>query len=72
MSVVVSGWVSVLSDDRIAVYHAGDIVEIKAGVEHSVEALNDDAIWLCIHAVPDSELPFNEKNIDEVLIQEAA
>lgn len=72
MSVVVSGMVCVLSDDRVLVHHAGDILNIKAGVEHSVEALHGDATWLCIHAIPQSELPFDEKNIDEVLIQEAA
>jgi quercetin dioxygenase-like cupin family protein len=72
MSVVVSGMVCVLSDTKVSLFHAGDIVEIKAGIEHEVTALHGDAIWLCIHAIPESELPYDEKNIDEVLIQEAA
>ena len=36
-----------------ATYTAPEIVNIKAGLHHAVEALTDDVLMYCVHAVPE-------------------
>ena len=50
-------------EEQATEYKAGDCIEIKEGVEHQVEAI-EDVIWFCIHAT----LETDPKKIDEVAI----
>lgn len=64
MSILASGAVVVLTDGKSTSYVAGDCIDIKAGIEHTIVAL-EDAIWFCIHA---TDITDPEK-IDETLIE---
>jgi len=46
-------------------YFAGDLLTVKAGIQHSIIA-HTDSIWLCIHAVPPGLETIEDK--DELMI----
>ena len=64
LSILSKGSVIVRTDNSQKLYNAPACIEIKEGINHSIEAL-EDAVWFCIHAtdVTDIEL------IDKVLIE---
>ena len=51
MSILASGCVIVEADNERKTYYSPSVIEIKAGVAHSVIAVNGDAEWFCIHAI---------------------
>lgn len=59
LSILSKGRARVRTDAGSQVYEEGDCIEIKAGVHHEIEAL-EDVTWFCIHASAAGE-------IDEVL-----
>ena len=69
LSVLVAGTASVQIDDEEPVtYHAGEIITIMAGKQHSVTALNDKPIlWFCIHKHDDDSVA----SLGEVLTERA-
>ena len=64
LSILSKGSVIVRTDNSQQLYNAPACIEIKEGIHHSIEAL-EDAVWFCVHAtdVTDVEL------IDKVLIE---
>ena len=64
MSVLVEGCAIVWQGDTQETYFAPAVIEIKAGIEHSVQAVNGRVVWLCIHATDKCD----KENIDNVLI----
>jgi quercetin dioxygenase-like cupin family protein len=67
-SILARGKVSVTTDDTdTVVYAAPSCIEIKAGVSHTVLAL-EDSTWYCVHATNEKD----EDKIDEVLIAKEA
>ena len=64
LSILAKGKVIVRTDDSEKIYGAPACIEIKSGVHHSVEAL-EDSVWFCIHATNEKD----ESKVDEVLIQ---
>ena len=65
MSLLAKGCVVVHTAEKSDVYYEGEVIEIKAGIAHSVEAVNGDALWFCIHATNETD----ESKVDDVLIQ---
>ena len=65
LSILSTGKVVVITDDAREQYNAPACIEIKAGVHHAIEAL-DDSVWFCIHATDETDV----SKLDEVLIQE--
>jgi hypothetical protein len=65
MSVLTDGCVIVVADGQQETYFSPAIIEIKAGVNHSIIPVNGDAHWLCIHATECTD----ETAVDEVLIE---
>ena len=65
LSVLASGRVLVVTDEGSQEFTAPACIEIKAGVHHAIEAL-EDASWFCIHATEETDVD----KLDEVLIQE--
>lgn len=59
MSVLSKGRARVITDDTDQIYEEGECIEIKAGVHHRIEAL-EDVTWFCIHDA-------GKGDIDEVL-----
>jgi quercetin dioxygenase-like cupin family protein len=51
-----------IGDDK-SIYEAGSLIEIKAGQEHYIEAI-EDIVWFCVHATSETD----ESKMDEVLI----
>jgi quercetin dioxygenase-like cupin family protein len=62
LSILSKGLAKVSTDDGYCIYEEGSCIEIKAGMHHSIEAL-EDVTWFCIHSSSAGE-------IDEVLIGE--
>lgn len=67
LSFLATGTVRVTVDGVDCVYTAPAGVKIAAGKVHEIEALTDNCLWLCIHAVP-AELA-GSLNIDDVLVK---
>ena len=65
LSILAKGKVAVLKGEEVEVIEAPACIEIKAGVHHMIEAL-EDAAWFCIHATDETDV----SKVDEVLIQE--
>ena len=63
LSILAKGRVRVATDEYNVEYTAPACIEIKAGVHHTIHALEDSA-WFCIHATDETDA----ENIDEVLI----
>ena len=49
------GRVKVTVNGKVSEFTAPTIIFIKAGLEHQIEALEDDTICYCIHAIRDGE-----------------
>ena len=64
LSMLAKGRVKVITDDYNFEYTAPACIEIKAGIHHMIEAL-EDAVWFCIHATDETD----PKKVDKVLIQ---
>lgn len=64
LSILATGRVVLRTDVSEKVYSAPACLEIKSGLHHSIEAL-EDSIWYCIHATDEKD----ESKIDEVLIR---
>lgn len=65
LSMLFSGCVIVEADGVQKTYWSPDVIEIKAGIDHSVIAVNGPAIWGCTHATDCTDV----SKVDEVLIQ---
>ena len=65
MSVLAKGCAIVRNGEEQASYYAPAIIPIKAGTQHSFEAINGDVTVLCVHRT-DCE---DENEIDNVLIE---
>ena len=63
LSILAKGRVIVATDEYNHEYTAPACIEIKAGVHHTIHALEDSA-WFCIHATDETDA----EKIDEVLI----
>lgn len=71
LSLLAKGTVSVFAEGKETVYDAPAAVLIKANTGHLIEALSDDVLWYCLHAVP-AELagePLTSDRIEPLLIQ---
>lgn len=64
MSVLVEGCAIVWRGDTQETYYAPSVIQIKAGIEHSVQAVNGRVVWLCIHATEECDVD----KVDNVLI----
>lgn len=64
MSILASGTAVVEVDGIENIYTAGSCIEISAGIEHKITAL-EDVIWFCIHRTDETDI----EKIDQVLIE---
>jgi len=67
LSVLGAGVAIVTTDGGATMYHAPAVIEIKAGVHHTIAAL-EDVTWFCVHATDER----NPAKIDETLVGAAA
>lgn len=65
MSFLAEGCVVVWRGDEQETYYAPKIIEMPAGVQHAIEAVNGDAVWYCLHATDETDAT----KVDDVLIQ---
>ncbi|MFA7351853.1 MAG: hypothetical protein WC009_13945 [Methylotenera sp.] len=63
-SFLVKGCCIVEADGVQTTHYAPDTIIIKAGVNHSVVAVNGDVKWYCAHVTNETD----ETKVDEVLI----
>jgi quercetin dioxygenase-like cupin family protein len=66
MSILAKGVVCVETDYTKTNYHAPAVIDVKAGTNHAITAL-EDVTWFCIHATEETDADA----IDNVLIKEA-
>ena len=64
LSILAKGSVIVRTDTTEQHYTAPACLEIKAGINHAIEAL-EDTVWFCIHATDETDLT----KIDNILIE---
>ena len=64
LSILAKGKVIVRTDEGFAEYTAPACLEIKEGINHAIEAL-EDTVWFCVHATNETDI----NKIDEVLIK---
>lgn len=64
LSILAKGKVIVRTDEGVAEYIAPACLEIKEGIHHAIEAL-EDTVWFCVHATNETDV----NKIDEVLIK---
>jgi len=64
LSILSKGRVIVRTDEYNTEYVAPSCIDIKAGLNHTIEAL-EDAVWFCIHATEETDIT----KIDKVLIE---
>jgi len=64
LSILAKGKVIVRTDNSVTEYTAPACLEIKEGIHHAIEAL-EDTVWFCIHATDETDI----NKIDEVLIK---
>jgi len=64
LSMLAKGRVKVTTDDYNCEYTAPACIEIKAGIHHMIEAL-EDTVWFCIHATDETD----PEKVDQVLIE---
>lgn len=67
LSCLAKGKCIVMTDGEQNEYTAPAMIEIKAGVEHQIEAL-EDVTWFCIHATKETD----PDKIDRVVIADAS
>lgn len=65
LSVMASGVAVVETNGTETTYTAPACIEIKAGVEHKITAL-EDVMWFCIHATDETDAD----KVDNILIEE--
>jgi len=65
LSILAKGSVKVVTDDGAQEFTAPACIDIKAGIHHVIEAL-EDSTWFCIHATDETDV----SKVDEVLIKE--
>lgn len=65
LSILASGVATVKADGHETTYTAPACIDIAAGVNHEITAI-EDVTWYCIHATEETEIGL----VDEVLIQE--
>ena len=53
LSLLGAGVVMVDCNGQLTKYSAPTMIVIRAGVSHNIEALSDNVVWYCLHAVPD-------------------
>jgi len=63
LSILAKGKVIVKTNEAEKEYAAPACLEIKKGVNHAIEAL-EDTVWFCVHATDETDIA----KIDEVLI----
>jgi quercetin dioxygenase-like cupin family protein len=64
LSILSKGRVIVRTDEYNKEYTAPACIDMKAGINHTIEAL-ENATWFCIHATEETDI----NKIDEVLIE---
>jgi len=64
LSILAAGSAVVATDGRSRLFHAPACIEIEAGVNHSITAI-EDVTWFCIHATDETD----PDKVDRVLIQ---
>jgi quercetin dioxygenase-like cupin family protein len=64
-SILAKGEVNVWADDQLTVYTAPACIEIRANVEHEVQAITDST-WYCVHATSATD----PEKVDQILITE--
>jgi len=64
LSILAKGRVLVKTDADKKEYSAPACIEIKSGVHHTIEAL-EDSEWYCVHATEETDA----EKIDQVLIE---
>lgn len=64
LSILAAGAVVVRTDEGSRVHRAPACLEIKAGVNHAITAL-EDVTWFCIHATDETD----PETVDRVVIQ---
>ena len=64
LSILASGRVRLTTGEFYKDYTAPACIEIKAGVQHVIDAL-EDSVWFCIHATDEKDA----SKVDEVLIR---
>jgi len=64
LSILCKGRVILRTDVSEKEYSAPACIEIKSGLHHSIEAL-EDCVWFCIHATDEKDA----SKVDEILIQ---
>lgn len=67
ISILASGRCMVYTDNEMREYIAPACINIKAGVEHQIEA-SEDVTWYCIHATSETDI----SKIDRVLINDSS
>lgn len=74
LSILASGSVELIVDDKTSVLHAPACLTIEAGKHHGVRSLTD-VVWYCIHATNCTDehevdnviiAPMNEKKVSEL------
>jgi quercetin dioxygenase-like cupin family protein len=65
LSILAKGTVIVTCDGEQTTYTAPTCIEIKAGVNHGIYAI-EDSDWFCVHATEETDV----EKVDEVLIKE--
>lgn len=66
LSLLACGRVSVTADGNQTVYTGPTAIIIRAGISHKIEALTDNVLWYCVHAIPENLK--SEGDIDAALI----
>ena len=64
LSILAAGIAIVKAGDELTTYHAPACITIKAGIPHSILAI-EDVKWFCIHATDETDAT----KLDEVLIE---
>jgi len=64
LSILAKGKVIVRTDDSEKMYGAPACIEIKSGVHHSIQAI-EESVWFCIHATDEKD----PLKVDDVLIK---
>jgi quercetin dioxygenase-like cupin family protein len=64
LSILSKGIVNLITDDYNRTYIAPACIEIKAGINHIIHAL-EDSDWFCIHHTDEKDI----SKIDEVIIR---
>jgi dTDP-4-dehydrorhamnose 3,5-epimerase-like enzyme len=54
-TLLAKGKISVTVNDKVSEFTAPTIIFIRAGFKHEIQALEDDTICYCIHAIRDGE-----------------